>query len=72
MNAYIIDGIEVTAHPLALQYKTRFLVEKNPIQKRRRGYRVCKESYSEPGCIVVMGRVYMHPALIAKLKEQTT
>jgi hypothetical protein len=71
MNASpgFFNGVRVFQSPLALNYRCWFEVERLPIKKRRRGYRVRKHEESTPGCWgLADGSFVMHPALLAKLK----
>jgi hypothetical protein len=62
--------MKIIPHPLALNTKTEWRVQKNWKRKHRRNWRVVKVTVTEPGCWVAGGVMYMHPTLFAKMKEQ--
>ncbi len=63
--------IKIVSHPLAREVRDEWKVEAHPTQKRRRGWRVVKHHIDRPGCYQVRDVLYMHPDLVAKLKEAT-
>lgn len=64
-----IAGLSIVPHNLALDTFTEFRVQKQPIQKRRKNWRVVKYTVTKPGCWIAGGIVYMHPTLFVKIKE---
>ena len=62
-------GISIVSHPLALSVRNVFTVEKTPIRKRRRGWRVIKTKVETPGAYQIGGTIYAHPSIVQKLKE---
>lgn len=61
-------GVTVIAHPLAREIREVWEIEKSPIKKRRRNWRVVKNVINRPGCYMMGGVMYMHPDLISKLR----
>lgn len=60
-----IQGMNVVPHPLAIQVVHK--VQRHPIRKRRRNWRVVREE--QPGCWVSGTTFFMHPVLVERLKE---
>jgi hypothetical protein len=58
-------GMKIVCHPLAVEI--RHEVQRHPIKKRRRNWRVVK--VQRPGCYQAGNTFYMHPEIYAKLKE---
>lgn len=64
-------GLKIVAHPLAREVRDEWRVEAHPIRKRRRNWRVVKHHIDRPGAYQIGNTIYMHPDLVAKLKEVT-
>lgn len=64
-------GVRVVAHPLAREVRDEWKVERHPIPKKRRQWRVVKHHIDRPGAYQIGNTIYMHPDLVAKLKEVT-
>jgi hypothetical protein len=60
-----LHGMNVVVTPLAVD--RRMEVQRHPIQKRRRGWRVV--AVERPGCWQAGRTFFMHPELAQKLKE---
>jgi hypothetical protein len=63
----MFNGLRIIPHPLAREVRVEFRIERHPIAKRRRRWRVRRVEIIRPGCIQTGGILYMHPDLIAKL-----
>ena len=63
MNSF--NGHPIVSSPLAVSPK--WVVEKMPIRKRRRNWRVAKIEI--PACYRMGNTLVMHPALIAQLRN---
>lgn len=59
-------GMNVVSQPLAVD--RRMEVQRHPIKKRRRQWRVVR--VERPGCWQIGNTFYMHPELIEKLRAQ--
>ena len=66
----MLKGMRVVSHPLAREVRDEWKVERNPIPKRRRQWRVVKHHIDRPGCYKVCDTFYMHPELIEKLRAK--
>jgi hypothetical protein len=66
-----LHGIKIIPHPFAREVRDEWRVERHPIPKRRRQWRVVKHHIDRPGCLLMGGVFYMHPDLIAKLPRTT-
>lgn len=64
-------GIKIVPHMLARDIRDEWKVERNPIKKRRRNWRVVKYHIDRPGAFMAGDVCFMHPELIAKLPRQT-
>lgn len=66
MNNFVsVAGVRVFESDFATGIK--FVVEKHPIKKRRRNWRIVRKQV--PACWQMSGDFYMHPVLFAKLRE---
>ena len=63
--------MNIVPHVLAREVRDTFTIERNPIKKRRRNWRVVKHRIDRPGAFVCGDVIYMHPDLVAKLRAQT-
>lgn len=61
----LFGGVRVFESSFATSIK--WVIEKHPIKKKRRGWRVVRKTV--PGCWKVGDDLYMHPVLLAKLRE---
>ena len=61
----LFSGVRVFESDFATT--TKWVIEKHPIKKRRRGWRPVRKTV--PGCWQIGADFYMHPALFAKLRE---
>ena len=61
-------GLKVVANELCASYRTEFKVERHPIKKRRRNWRVVRHTVRDISRTIVVGdTVYMHPEVFEKL-----
>lgn len=67
----MLAGMRVVSHPLARDVRDLWKVERHPIPKKRRNWRVVKHHIDRPGCYQVVDTFYMHPDLVEKLCEAT-
>lgn len=64
-----LNGMQIVPHQLAREVRDEWRVEKNPIQKRRRGWRVVKHRIDRPGAYQIGNVIYMHPDLFSELQR---
>lgn len=64
-----LHGLNIFSHPLARDIRTEWKVERNPIKKKRKGWRVVKQHIDRPGCYQIGNTLYMHPELFEKLRD---
>ena len=69
MNA--LNGVKVVSSSLAIELTHEFRIEKHPIQKRRKQWRIVKHHIEIPKAFMINGICYMYPLLIEKLKAAT-
>lgn len=62
-----LHGMNIVPHSLAVDQ--RMEVQRHPIKKRRRNWRVVR--VERPGCWQIGNTFYMHPELVQKLKEHS-
>lgn len=63
-------GLKVVPHQLAIEVRTEFKVTSCSTRyKKRKGWRVLRTEVRRPGCFQVGDTLYMHPDLVAKLKQ---
>lgn len=62
-----LNGMNIVSHPLAREVRDEWRVERHPIPKHRRGWRVVKHRIDRPGAYMVGTTIYMHPELVAQL-----
>ena len=65
----IINGFQIIPHPLARDVLDVWRVEKNPVLKRRRNWRVVKHRIDRPGAYRIGSVIYMHPDLVKELQR---
>jgi len=65
------NGIPIMVNELAREVRDEFKVERNPIPKRRRGWRVVKHHIDRPGCYQMGGTFVMHPEVYQRLVAQS-
>lgn len=66
-----IAGIKVYRHVLAVEVCYEWRIERHPIRKHRRQWRVVKHRIERPGAFQICNSIYMHPELFGKLKAAT-
>ena len=66
-----MHGLNIVLHPLAREVRDEWRVERHPIPKRRRRWRVVKHRIDRPGAYQIGNTIYMHPDLVEKLREVT-
>ena len=64
-----IGGKPIYPSEFAREVRDEFRVERMPIAKRRRNWRVVKHHIDRPGCFMTANAIFMHPDLIAKLPK---
>lgn len=62
-------GMKVVSTPLAREVRDEWRVERHPLPKRRRQWRVVKHHIDKPGCYRVGDTFYMHPDIVAQLPQ---
>ena len=62
-------GISIVPHTLACSQRTERVVEKWPIAKRRRGWRVVARVVTTPGAMRVGNTLCVHPEVLGKMRE---
>lgn len=62
-----ICGMRIVSTSSAINIRTVWSVERHPIPKRRRQWRVVKRQVHSPGVFQVGDVFYMHPHLIEQL-----
>jgi hypothetical protein len=62
-------GMSIVPHRLALEIRDEWRVERHPIKKKRRNWRVVKHRINRPCAIQCGSVIYMHPDLIALLPQ---
>jgi hypothetical protein len=66
-------GIPVVVNPLAVEHRVWFTVERWPIPKRRRRWRVVRHEETKPAMFIVGENIFgrktavLHPELFAKI-----
>lgn len=66
----MLNGLDIVAHPLALDVRDEWRVEPWPRRKRRRGWRVVKHRTERPGAYRIGNTIYAHPEIIATLRKE--
>ena len=64
-------GLNIVPHALAREVRDEWKVEACKTRKRRRNWRVVKHHIDRPCAWQIGNTIYMHPDLVAKLKEVT-
>ncbi len=64
-------GLKIVPHSLAREVRDEWKIEACQTRKRRRNWRVVKHHIDRPGAYQIGSTIYMHPDLVAKLKEVT-
>lgn len=68
---FAMFGVNIVPHALAIEARDEWRVEAHPIRKRRRNWRVVKRHIVKPSAYQIGNTIYMHPDLVARLKEAT-
>jgi hypothetical protein len=63
----MLAGVKIVPHQLARDVRTEFKVQRMPIQKKRKAWRVVRVDINRPGVYVIGDTIFMHPDLVAKL-----
>lgn len=71
MNGIGMLGVKIVAHALAREVSDEWHIERHPIKKRRKNWRVVKHHIDRPGAYQVGDVIYMHPDLVAQLRSVT-
>lgn len=65
-------GVKIVPHAMAREVRDEWRVEPHPTRKRRRNWRVVRHHIDRPGAYQIGSTIYMHPDLVAILKDATT
>ena len=64
-----IYGLDVVSAPMAREVRTEWRIERNPRKKRRRNWLVVKHQIDRPAMYRSGNTLFVHPELLAKLKD---
>jgi len=65
-------GTRIHSNPLCIKVEVTWRIERHPIRKRRRNWRVVRHEASTPCAFKLAdGSVVMHPDLYSQLKQAT-
>jgi len=63
-------GIRIFENPLLVKTVVTYQVQRSPIKKRRRNWRVVRIEKQEPAIFMLAGGMMaVHPALMAKMRQ---
>lgn len=65
----IVFGVNVYESPYAVTVRVTHGIERNPIKKRRRNWRVVRNEHHDPAMFKTAQGFIVHPALMKKLKQ---
>lgn len=65
----MLNGMRVLVSPHATKNVSVWAVERNPIPKRRRNWRVVRKTTTEPVSYMMDGTLIVHPTIFEKLKQ---
>lgn len=65
----MLNGMKVLVSPHATKNVSVWAVERNPIPKRRRNWRVVRKTITEPVAYKMGETLIVHPTIFDKLKE---
>jgi hypothetical protein len=68
-GGFAFQGLAVVPSPHAREVRIEFRVERMPIKKRRRGWRVVRHQIDRPGCYRAGNILFIHPELLESMKR---